>query len=431
MATPFCVAMFLPLAGRMATRRRAAMPLFESRNTRAGPPGDLPARANAGTCGRRRLRVCSRAARISPSPRKVTRVISYEGRNRRTVNFLKTIYFDRPEWTPCSVGLLPATWMRHREALEDLVLAHPRIWPGVKKGATDFDRLSAPLYERGRHTDCWGSVWDNIAPGMDSAPVGHPLEDWSALDRLKVPDPMTDDDFGPRPPWDEVKRQMDAARARGDLAAGGGLSHGFMYMRLYYLRGFQNLMLDMAADDPRLYRLIEIVERYNAAVIRKYVAMGAEIMYFGDDLGHQKSLPMGPVLWRKFIKPSYDRMLRPCRERQVPVYLHTDGHVLEIIPDLIETGVRIVNPQIRANGLAGLRKIARGKVCINQDLDRQLFPFATPRQIEDHIGEVFEGLYLKKGGLMLAAECGPDVPLENVEAICRTFEKLCKLPDVA
>jgi hypothetical protein len=359
----------------------------------------------------------------------VARVISYEGRNRRTVNYLRTLYFDRPEWVPCNVGFLPATWMKHREALEDLVAAHPRIWPGFEKGKTDFDRVANPLYEPGRHTDCWGAVWDNIKPGLDSAPIVHPLEDWAALATLRIPDPMKDDLFGPRPPWDEVKRGLEAARARGDLAAGGGLPHGFMYMRLYYLRGFQNLMIDMATDDPRLRRLIAVVEGYNTPVIRQCVDLGAEIMYFGDDLGHQKSLPMGPALWRKFIKPSYARMLAPCRDRDMPVYLHTDGHILEIIMDLVETGVRIVNPQIRANGLEGLRRIARGKVCIDQDLDRQLFPFATPRQVEDHIGEVFEGLYMKKGGLMLLAECGPDVPLANIEAICRTFERLCKPPE--
>ena len=55
----------------------------------------------------------------------------------------------------------------------------------------------------------------------------------------------------------------------------------------------------------------------------------------------------------------------------------------------------------------------------------------TPDQIEAHIAEGFEGLYLKKGGLMLQAECAPDVPLENIEAICRAMERLCKPPDPA
>ena len=356
-------------------------------------------------------------------------MISYEGRNRHTVNLLKTIYFDSPEWTLCGVGLLPATWMTHREGLEELILAHPRVFPGYRKGSRDFDAMGGDcLYAAGRHRDCWGTVWGNIEAGLCSLPVEYPLEDWAALEGYRWPDPMTDDAFGPRADWEDVRKSMADEKARGGLATGGGLQHGFQYMRLYYLRGFTNLMIDLATDEPRIWDIIREVEDYNATVVRKYVELGAEYMSFGDDLGLQRSLPMSPRMWRKFIKPSYDRILRPCREAELPVYLHTDGHVLEIIPDLIETGVRVLNPQIRANGLEGLQRMARGKVALNQDLDRQLFPFATPSQVEDHIGEVFEGLYLPAGGLMLLAEVGPDVPLDNLEAICTTFEKLCNLP---
>jgi len=355
-------------------------------------------------------------------------MIGYEGRNRRTVNFLKTIQFDHPEWTPCRVGLMPATWMKYREDLEELVLAHPRVFPGYEKGSRDFDRLDNPLYRPGWHVDCWGTVWENVEPGLDSMAVGYPLEDWSAFDEYVPPDPLKDDLFGSRPDWDQVARSLERTRRRGDLAVGGGLPHGFMYMRLFYLRGFENLMLDMAGEDERLWRLIEMVEGYNAAVIEKYLALGAEYMAFGDDLGLQRSLPVSPATWRKYIGRSYERLLRPCREASVPVRLHTDGHVLEIIPDLIEAGVRVLNPQIRANGLAGLVELAKGKVALDQDLDRQLFPFATPAQIQDHIREVFEALYMPEGGLMLFAECEPDVPLENVEAICAVFEEICNLP---
>jgi hypothetical protein len=136
-------------------------------------------------------------------------------------------------------------------------------------------------------------------------------------------------------------------------------------------------------------------------------------------------------MWRRTIKPSYDRMFRPCREADIPISLHTDGHVLEIIPDLVETGVRLLNPQFRANGLEGLQRIARGRVALNQDLDRQLFPFASPSEIDDHIGAVHDALFLPQGGLMMIAECAPDVPLDNIDAICRALEKHCRLPDLS
>jgi hypothetical protein len=360
-------------------------------------------------------------------------MISYAGRDRRTINYLKTIYFDHPEWTHCTCNFLPATWIKHREKLEEIVLAHPRVFPAYKKGQTDFGfkTMWHPLYELGKHTDCWGTVWDNISRGFDSQVVVEPLADWAAFDEWKkhLPDPMKDGEFGPRPAWDTVQAEMQAARKAGGLATGGGLMHGFFFMRLYYLRGFENLMVDLATDDPRIHELIKIVQDYSVAVIRKHLELGAEFMWLAEDLGMQTSLPISPDMWRKFVKPTYEAVAGQCRDRDVPVALHSDGHILEIIGDLIDTGVRLLNPQPRANGLAGLQKYARGKVALSQDLDRQLFPFATPSQIEDHIGEVFEALYLKEGGLMLQAEVGPEVPLENVEAICRTLEKVGRLPE--
>ncbi len=355
-------------------------------------------------------------------------MLSCAGRNARTVNLLRTIYFDRPEWTPCTVSLMPATWIKHRQHLEEIVLAHPRLFPGYEKGDRDFDAVSDPLYEPGRRVDCWGCTWENVARGLSSYVAGHPLLDWEALESWAPPDPMEDDFFGPRRDWEEVRRGFERAKERGDLATAGPLPHGFFYMRLFYLRGFENFMLDLATDDPRAHRLIAIVRDYNAAVVGRCLELGAEYMHFGDDLGLQKSLPMSPEMWRRFIKPAYEAILGQCRDRDVPVYLHTDGHILEIIPDLIEVGVKVLNPQIGANGVDGLREFALGKVAMNVDLDRQSFPFFTPSEIEDHIRDVGEALRLPEGGRMLHAESEPDVPLENIETICRTLEEGCNPP---
>lgn len=360
-------------------------------------------------------------------------MLCYAGRNRRTVNYLKAVHFDSPEWVPCAVHFLPATWIQYREELENLVLSHPRIFPGFRKGQVDFDFKKGfwlPTYELGRHTDCWGVVWENIQRGFDSIVVEEPLKEWANFAHWKqhVPDPSRDDWFGPRD-WQGVRRHLDEARGRGDLAWASPLMHGHFFMQLYYLRGFENLLVDMAMEDPLLQELIDCLLRYNVEVVRRQLELKPDIVGFGEDLGMQTALPVSPAMWRRWVKPGYEAMCGPCRDRGIPVYLHSDGHILDIIPDLIETGVRVLNPQIRANGLEGLVKVARGKVCLDQDLDRQLFPFATPAQIETHINEVFDGLYRPEGGLMFKAECGPDVPMANIDAICRTLETRCRLPE--
>jgi len=132
---------------------------------------------------------------------------------------------------------------------------------------------------------------------------------------------------------------------------------------------------------------------------------------------------MSPEHFRKYLKPCYAQIFGMCRDAGIHVYFHSDGHILEVIDDLIECGVTVINPQIRANTLDGLVEVCKGKVCVNLDLDRQLFPFCTPKDIDEHIREAVVKLGSKQGGLMLVAECEPDVPLENIEAICQALEK--------
>jgi len=78
---------------------------------------------------------------------------------------------------------------------------------------------------------------------------------------------------------------------------------------------------------------------------------------------------------------------------------------------------------VRANGLQALAEVCKGVVCVDLDLDRQLFPFCTPDEIDAHVREAVETLGSPQGGLWLKAEIGYDVPLENVEAICAALEK--------
>jgi len=345
-------------------------------------------------------------------------------KNERTDNFLRAAEFRYPKWIPATVGLMPATWRKYREDLERIVLDHPKIFPDFKKGSVNFDAIGSPSYRRGRVKDSWGCVWENVEEGLEGMVVEHPLADWEALESYRPPDPLRQAEFGPRGDWEEVRKRLEEAKRKGRLAV-GGLFHGFMYMRLYYLRGFENLMMDIATDDPRLPRLIGMVLEHNMRLINKWLELGVEMMTFGDDLGMQDRLPMSPEKWRKYLKPCYAKMFGACRDAGVLVYFHSDGYLLDIIPDLAECGVTILNPEVKPNTLQGLERRAKGKVCIDLTLDSQLFPFATPQQIRDHIKEAIEVLGSEEGGLMLYAECEPDVPLRNIEAICDALEEWC------
>jgi uroporphyrinogen decarboxylase len=306
----------------------------------------------------------------------------------------KAINFECPETIPVNVSFLPAAWMKYREALDEIVARHPSLF-GAQNEDRDYDAVGG-TYVAGEHIDAWGCVWSNVKSGMEAIVTGHPVPTREAVHTLQ-------------PPKVNI-----------------GFPHGFMFLRLTDLRGFEEAMIDFAEEPPELQQLIDIVLQYNLrqAALRMEALPGpGQILYFGDDLGMQTSLPMHPKKWRKYLKPCYQQVYQPFVEAGHYVYMHTDGHILEIIPDLIEVGVKVINPQFRANGLEGLARVCKGKVCVDLDLDRQLFPFATPQEIDTHIREAVETLGSREGGLWLRAELNYEVPLENIEAVLTALEK--------
>jgi hypothetical protein len=305
---------------------------------------------------------------------------------------LKAMRFEHPDFVPISVGILPAAWIKYRQALDDIVAAHPILFGQQNPGQRDYDEVGG-RYRAGTHVDEWGCVWSNVAHGCDAIVTGHPLPTRQSVRTMTPPAP------------------------------GAGLPHGFMWLRLADLRGFEEIMVDFAEDAPELQQLIDTVLAYNLGEVERILPHARDIIYFGDDLGMQAALAISPAKWRRYMKPCYAALYGPCRAAGLGVYMHTDGHLIEIVGDLIDCGVTILNPQIRANGLDNLARVGKGKVCIDLDLDRQMFPFCTPADIDAHVREAVEVLGAPEGGLWLKAEVGPDVPLENIAAICEALER--------
>jgi hypothetical protein len=361
-----------------------------------------------------------------PIGEELPEMTTYDGRTRQAVNLLKTIHFDYPEWTPCRVELPPATWIKYREELESLVLRHSAIFPGYEQGSRDYDKVESPLQEPGERTDSWGVTWRNTHRGLDGVPVRHPITDWSILAKYRAPDPVKDDLFGTRD-WEAVERAYREAKQRGDVAVARELPHGLVFLQLIYLRGFENLMGDLIRPVPQFRKLLRMVEDYATAVLAECLQRGADYVWLGDDFGMHDRLMVSPTMWRRFLSPTYERILSYCNDAAVPVELHSDGRILAILPDLIRLGVDVIQLQYAANGLEGLKRCAKGKVTLAVDLDRQLLPTASSTVIEEHIREIHHGLWLEEGGLILHTECGPDVPLAAIDAVCTGLERVCGL----
>ena len=194
-----------------------------------------------------------------------------------------------------------------------------------------------------------------------------------------------------------------------------------MFLRLTDLRGFEEAMMDFAEQAPELDRMIGIVRDYNIRQVHialKNAEPAPQVIGFGDDLGMQHALPISPALWRHYLKPAFKAIYDPVKAAGHWVYMHTDGCIWEIVPDLADCGVDILNPQFRANGMDKLKEMVdSGRLTLNLDLDRQMFPFATAAQLEAHVRDIVMTLADAAGGLWLQVEIGPDMPLASMDAL--------------
>lgn len=340
-------------------------------------------------------------------------------------NTLRAIEFRHPEWIPVHFDIMPSVVFRHGAALAEMMRRHPLLFPRARVEAVAGTKPPpGPAHER-RFIDDWGCEWLELEAGILGQVVGHPLAaGWERLEELDVPDPARQWN------WKQVRASCRAARDRGELVNGYmGVVEGGFFDRLQFLRGLDNLMVDLLERPPEFDRLIAMVLDYNLRLIRLWLDAGAELIHFHGDIGMQHSLMMSPATFRDVLKPAYREMFHTCRRAGAHVKYSSDGCLLEIVDDLVECGVSFHDPQVRANGIDGIAHAYGGKLCAMVDIDEQMLPFAQPAEIEAQVREIVEKVGRPEGGLMLYACPSADVPLVNIEAICTGWER-CSAPGV-
>ena len=145
---------------------------------------------------------------------------------------------------------------------------------------------------------------------------------------------------------------------------------------------------------------------------------GLDGIHFRDDWGTQQALTIKPCLWRELFKPAYITMFDTVRQSGKHVWFHSDGVIDEIIPDLIEIGASVLNPQCNCMPAGRLRSLVAGQACLLGDLDRQwTLPCGTPADVRAAVRADIDRYACFHGGLISRGQIAGDVPLENAEAM--------------
>lgn len=314
----------------------------------------------------------------------------------------------QPDRLPLFQQLLPGARLHYGPRLDELLARYPSDFSDCGYyGDSEY----GPAAGLG-HADAWGAVWTRVSDDYKGLVTGHPLEDWAALDTYRFPDPARVGDFS------QVIRTIRTNPGRRYLMADGDT----LFQRMFYLRGFEPLMLDLAERRPEAGVLRDRIVEFMLKRIEIWLGYGVDGLFFRDDWGTQEALMIRAETWREFFKPSYKRLFDAVRAGGKHVFFHSDGVIHAIIPDLIEIGVHAINAQIPCMDAGMLADKSGGSLCFVAGADRQHWlPFGTPPEVEEHCRRLADTFGRHDGGYIGGGEIGGDVPLENAEAMLRTF----------
>lgn len=341
----------------------------------------------------------------------------------RRENILRAIRFEHPETIPMEFSINAACWHHYdQEALQDLMEAHPRLFPGFQRQKCVEPKLLLNQRADAPYRDPWGCVWQTTDDGITGAVTDHPLADWDAMETLVLPSASATDGTYPID-WQSLRVEVCAMKERGDFVW-GSLPHGHTFLRMQDMRGFANLAYDMADEEPRLDRLIEWITDFNLDYVRRWLELEPDMMGYPEDLGMQIGPMVAPRHFRQYLQPVYRRLMEPATRQGVMVHMHCDGDIRTLAAEILDCGVDVLNLQDLVNGIDWIAENLAGKTCIHLDIDRQkITTRGSPGQIDALIREEVEKIGRAEGGLMMVFGLYPRVPLENVKAVMDAMER--------
>ena len=237
--------------------------------------------------------------------------------------------------------------------------------------------------------------------------------------------------------WPDPEKYIDPAecRRRVDMApkdkAVISMSWSAHFQDTCASFGMETALMNMIAN-PEIYEAVDkkILEFYLKANEIFYEATKGRLnaVLIGNDMGSQRGLIISPDMVRRFIIPGCKKLVEQAHSYGLKVIYHSCGSIVDVIPDLIESGVDAIHPiQALATGMdaQNLKEKFSGKVAFCGGVDTQeLLVHGSPKQIQEKVEELRT---LFPTGLIISPSheaIMPDVPPANIHALFKEATRI-------
>ncbi|MEK6794680.1 MAG: uroporphyrinogen decarboxylase family protein [Spirochaetota bacterium] len=321
-----------------------------------------------------------------------------------------SLEFDSPDRTPRHLWISPWAKIHHNDAVDALVRDFPSDigGPGVRYARQPS--REGDMYRIGTYRDEWGCVFENVQNGVHGEVKMPLLRTWDDLEKVRAPEEMLSFD----------KDLADSSCRASDKFINAACCPR-PFERIQFLRGSENLYIDLYESPEQVRSLIDIVHSFYMKELDLWTDTAVDGITFMDDWGAQNSLLIAPAMWRELFLPLYKDYIDLAHSKGKKAFMHSDGFILDIYPDLIDAGLDAINSQIFCMGVDRLAAY-KGKITFWGEIDRQhILPSPDVNAVRDAVRSVRNDLS-SNGGVIAQCEFGPGARPENVRAVFETWD---------
>ena len=115
--------------------------------------------------------------------------------------------------------------------------------------------------------------------------------------------------------------------------------------------GIENCWLNLGMEPELMKAWFDRYADWLCGEVDSCLEAGVDLITLSDDWGSNKRMLFAPAMWRDMIKPYALRVVQHAKSRGVPVNLHSDGHILDIMDDIVEMGYASMHPVQESAGM--------------------------------------------------------------------------------
>jgi uroporphyrinogen decarboxylase len=156
--------------------------------------------------------------------------------------------------------------------------------------------------------------------------------------------------------------------------------------------GLGELLALLGRDLPAARRVLAEAGEWGRNALEAAARQGAHGVVVADDLACNRGLFLRPALLREILAPTWRRLAEQAVDLGLKAVFHSDGYILDIIPDLIEAGFAGVHSLQAVGGqdLGQIKKRFGRSACLWGNLDLGLLASGTPAEVKRVVAETMQ-----------------------------------------